>query len=167
MTPLHEIQSKNMIEPFIKVTPQKIHTSLVKPKNTQQKITYPPPYNRAEMFVTIATQTVWCENGCCWCYKRDSIDARCCGVCYACCPRKTVDEQCNCCPNNFSTYWNSGYVQTVSGYGGEQGELEEKNGICCWFCFPVKFGIFFPCCVGSLGNGCINYMRDTNVNYFF
>jgi len=64
-------------------------------------------------------------------------------------------------------YWDTGYVQTTSGYGGKQGVLEEKNGICCWFCFPLKISLFFLCLFGSLINGCINYMRGTDVNYFF
>jgi hypothetical protein len=58
-------------------------------------------------------------------------------------------------------------VQTVSGYGDRRGSDGEKNGICCWFCFPVKFSLFFPCCIGSICNGCLNYVRDTNVNYLF
>jgi hypothetical protein len=57
-------------------------------------------------------------------------------------------------------------VQTMSGHG-KQAELDEKNGLCCWFCFPVKFGLFFPCCFGAIGNSCINHMCGTNVNYFF
>lgn len=163
MSQLHEIQDKNTNEQFTNITPQKIRTSLDITKNTQP---YPPPYNRAKMFVTIASQTAWCECECCWCYKRESIDARCCGVCYACCLKKTVHDQCNCCPNDFGTYWDSGYVQTTSGYGKEA-DQDEKNGICCWFCFPLKISLFFPCFFGSLGNGCINYIRGTDVNYFF
>ena len=152
-------------ETVITTTPQKIRASLSITKNTQTSVsvTYPPTYNRAKTFVTIATQTAWCHCNCCGCYKRNSFDSRCCGVCYACCPSQTVDEQCNFCPNDFKMYWDSGYVQTKSGYGG----FEENNGFCCWVCFPLKFALFFPCCFGSLGNECINSMRDTNVNYFF
>jgi len=158
-----QLNENDINETFITTTPQKIRTSLATTKNTQTSITYLPPYNRAKTFVTIARQTEWCHYECCWCYKRNSIDSRCCGVCYACCPSKTVAKQCNFCPNDFKMYWDSGYVQTSTGYG----VLDEKNGICCWFCFPIKFPLFFPCCLGSLGNECINYMRNTNLNYLF
>jgi hypothetical protein len=142
-------KTMNEIPPCITIAPQKIRTSLA----TQDKMkhTRPEPLN----FPTV-----------CGCYKRGSIDARCCGVCYVCCPRKTVEEQCNFCPNNFTTYWDSGYVQTISGHG-KQAELDEKNGLCCWFCFPLKFSLFFPCCFGAIGNSCINEICGTNVNYFF
>lgn len=166
MAQLNEKNTNNSTpnEQFITIAPEKIRNSLPINKNTQPSLNYVPyKYNRAEAFVTIATQHTCCF---CKCYKPNSIDARCCGLCYACCPRKTVEEQCNFCPNNFTTYWDSGYVQTTSGYG-KQADRDEKNGVCCWFCFPLKFGMFFPCCFGSIGNSCINYMRDTNVNYFF
>ena len=80
-------------ETVIITTPQKIRASLSMTKNTQTSVTYQPPYNRAKTFVTIATQTAWCHCNCCGCYKRNSFDSRCCGVCYACCPSQTVDEQ--------------------------------------------------------------------------
>jgi hypothetical protein len=172
MTQLDEITNKiankyTTNEQFITIAPQKIRSSLAMNKNTQTNLKNTPyTYNRAETFVTIATKTPCCECECCWCYKRDSIDARCCGICYACCPKKTVEEQCNCCPNDFGKYWDSGYVQTTAGYG-KQAVIDEKNGLCCCFCFPVKFGLFFPCFIGSIGNGCINFIRNTNVNYFF
>ena len=94
----------------------------------------------------------------CSCYSSDSTDARCCGLCYCCCPAKHIDKEmdlnrCDFCPNDFCEYWYSGYVQTHSGYGHPE---EEINGICCWFCFPLKFPIFFPCFLGSLVNHAIN-----------
>jgi hypothetical protein len=101
---------------------------------------------------------------CCLFYNRDSTDSRCCGICYCCCPAKTPEDQFNCCPNNFAEYWHSGYVQTYSGYGNS---AQEENGICCWFCFPLKFTIFFPCFLGSLMNNSINSLRKTNNNYLF
>jgi len=162
MATLTEMTNKGMNDytmndRFITIAPQKIRTSLAtedKFKYTSNKYKRPDPLN---------LKPAWYR---CGCYKRDSIDARCCGLCYVCCPKKTLDEQSNCCPNDFGMYWDSGYVQTTAGYG-KQADNDEKNGICCWFCFPLKFGLFFPCCVGSIGNGCINHMRDTNVNYFF
>lgn len=99
---------------------------------------------------------------CCPFYNRDSEDSRCCGLCYCCCPAKSAEEQCNCCPNSFEMYWHSGYVQTTAGIG-----KEEENGICCWFCFPIKFSLFFPCFIGSLVNSSINNVRKTKNNYLF
>lgn len=154
-------------EQIITITPEKIRTSLDTNKSTQISFDHKPyNYSRAELFVTMATQSSCCngQSECCGCYKQNSLDSRCCGLCYAYCPRQTLDEQSDCCPNNFSTYWDSGYVQTTSGYQTEHGE---HNGICCWFCFPLKFALFFPCCFGSLCNGFINHIRNTNMNYFF
>ena len=152
---------KPTTEKIITIAPQKIRNSISTMPNTQS---LPLKYNRAEAFVTIATQHTWCF---CKCYNPDSIDARCCGACYKCCPSKTFEQQCNFCPNDFTTYWDSGYVQTVSGYGGKAGAESEKNGVYCCICFPLKFAMFFSCCFGSMCNGCINYMRDTNMNYLF
>jgi len=98
-------------------------------------------------------------NPCCGCYEADSTDARCCGVCYCCCPAANIDKEidkkrCDCCPNDFNEYWYSGLVQTTMGYGNP---AEEINGVCCWFCFPIKFSMFFPCFLGSLLNHTINH----------
>ena len=98
------------------------------------------------------------QRPCCGCYQADSTDARCCGVCYCCCPAKHIDKEidkkrCDCCPNDFCEYWYSGLVQTTAGYGNPQ---EEINGVCCWFCFLPKFAMFFPCFLGSLVNHSIN-----------
>jgi hypothetical protein len=94
----------------------------------------------------------------CGCYKANSTDARCCGLCYCCCPAKDIDkykdlQRCDFCPNDFCEYWYSGYVQTTSGYGNQE---EDINGVCCWLCFPVKLPMFFPCLLGSLCNQVIN-----------
>jgi hypothetical protein len=94
----------------------------------------------------------------CGCYNEHSTDARCCGLCYCCCPAKHIDkaidhQRCDCCPNDFCEYWYSGYVQTTAGYGNQE---EDLNGVCCWLCFPVKISMFFPCLLGSLCNQVIN-----------
>ncbi len=94
----------------------------------------------------------------CGCYNEHSTDARCCGLCYCFCPAVHIDKEkdekrCDCCPTDFCEYWYSGYVQTTEGYGNPE---EEINGLCCWLCFPVKFSVFFPCCLGSLCNQLIN-----------
>jgi len=98
------------------------------------------------------------QRTCCGCYKENSTDTRCCGLCYYCCPAKHIDKnidekRCDCCPVDFEDYWYSGYVQTTAGYGNT---AEDINGLCCWCCFPVKFPLFFPCFLGSLCNHAIN-----------
>ena len=98
------------------------------------------------------------QRPCCGCYKADSTDARCCGLCYCFCPANHIDKEidkkrCDCCPNDFCEYWYSGLVQTTAGYGNKE---EDLNGLCCWFCFPVKFPLFFPCFLGSLVNDVLN-----------
>jgi hypothetical protein len=90
------------------------------------------------------------------CYAENSPDTRCCGICYCCCPVKNSDDdsqRCDVCPIDFGEYWYSGYVQTSSGNGRAE---EEINGICCWFCFPLKISLFFPCLLGSLFNHAVN-----------
>jgi len=95
---------------------------------------------------------------CCGCYKNNSTDTRCCGLCYYCCPAKNINKEidparCDFCPNDFQEYWYSGYVQTTTGYGNKS---EEINGVYCWCCFPLKFPLFFSCFLGSLVNQTIN-----------
>jgi hypothetical protein len=95
----------------------------------------------------------------CGCYKENSTDTRCCGLCYCCCPATHIDKEkdrkrCDCCPNDFHEYWYSGYVQTTA--GPSINKEEEMNGVCCWFCFPLKFPLFFPCFLGSLLNQAFN-----------
>ncbi len=81
---------------------------------------------------------------------------QCFGQCYHCYPT-------SCCPTTFHEYWNSGYVQTSSGYGSL---AEEKNSIFCFCCFPIKFALFFSCCFGSLCNEALNRCKKTsNKNY--
>jgi len=98
------------------------------------------------------------QRHCCGCYKDNSPDARCCGICYYCCRAKHIDKnidekRCDFCPNDFAEYWYSGYVQTTAGYGNTE---EDINGLCCWFCFPLKFPLFFSCFLGSICNTIIN-----------
>jgi hypothetical protein len=136
------------------------------------------------------------ETCCCYCYNAESKDSRCCGICYCydrckkyclceifdvcCCPPpnnnaptsnaptsnkgEEINKRFDWCPINFTAYWDSCYVQTTSGYGRS---AEEKNDVCCWFCFFPKLGMFFPCFLGSICNGCINGLRDTKTNYLF
>jgi len=95
---------------------------------------------------------------CCGCYQENSTDTRCCGLCWRFCPAKNIDknldrERCDFCPNDFSEFWYSGYIQTNAGYGTKE---EDVNGLCCWLCFPLKCPVFFPCGLGALINQAIN-----------
>jgi len=87
----------------------------------------------------------------CCCYSSQSTDSRCCGACYHCCPKPEIDDRCEACPNNFCTYWQSGYIQTTQGIKREEERCEEfycDDCCCTTACFPLKFSVFFPCCFG-------------------
>jgi hypothetical protein len=120
--------------------------------------TNPKSHLNSNSYVPIKEKPCYC----CHCYTKDSFDSRCCGACYYCCPIKDKEKQCHYCPNTFSEYWYSGYVQTSAGYGTQS---EDINGVCCWFCFLPKLSLFWPCLFGSTCNSCINSIRNTNTNY--
>jgi hypothetical protein len=121
-----------------------------------ERKTYTKKYEHltgAQLYKPITT-----NDSLCGCYKANSTDARCCGLCYCCCPAKHINKEidlrrCDFCPNDFCEYWYSGYVQTVAGYGNKE---EDLNGVCCWLCFPVKLPMFFSCFIGSLVNDGLN-----------
>jgi hypothetical protein len=98
---------------------------------------------------------------CLSCYSKKSSDARCCGLCFYCCPAKIYKDKFELCPINLYDYWISCYVQT------NDGVRREEKDVCCFVCFPVKIVLFFPCLLGSLSNGFINCLRKTDLNYFF
>ena len=101
---------------------------------------------------------------CCYsgCYKKNSFDVRCCGICYLLCPLTKdnynfVDsEQCECCPSNVTIYCDSPYIVTY-----------DLSVNCTWFCIPLKLPVTSPCLLGSLFNQCVNYVRNTHHNYLF
>ena len=108
---------------------------------------------------------------CLGCYKENSPDARCCGVCYCCCPAENIDREvdknrCDFCPENFTVYINSGYFKTTSGYG-----TQNHDDCCCTFtCLPFKLATFFPCALGSIFNHFINHCCSDETrprNYLF
>ena len=104
------------------------------------------------------------------CYSKESDDSRCCGACYLICPSKSVEEQCNCCPNNFCEFWKSCYIQTTEGSVREKDKCREcECDDCFWttVCFPCKFSLFFPCFLGSVFNECINKLCGSQRNYLF
>ena len=101
----------------------------------------------------------------CWCYNKESLDMRCCGLCYTCCYIPDKDKQCYVCPETFEIYYNSGYFITTDG-GSQTGE-ECENCLCTAFCLPLKLPMFFSCLLGSLFNNSINYCRNTESNYLF
>ena len=98
------------------------------------------------------------------CYAKDSKDSRCCGICDKCFRTKDNNTRCDCCPNNLHDYCRSGMIYTDS---GTLDKNDETCGVCCVVCFPIKLSIFFPCCLGSWFNQCVNNCRGTNTNYLF
>jgi len=104
---------------------------------------------------------------CCPCYDKDSADARCCGICYKCCPTKDNEARCDWCLNDLDEYCKSGMVYTDSGMPRNGDNPENDCNLCCVICLPIKFSLFFSCCFGSCFNGFINACRDTNTNYLF
>jgi hypothetical protein len=104
------------------------------------------------------------------CYSKESDDSRCCGVCYCLCPTNPTKERCECCPNTFCDFWKSGYIQTTDGPVREEDscrECECDDCFCTLCCFPIKFPIFFPCCLGSVFNNSMNKLCGSNRNYLF
>jgi hypothetical protein len=100
------------------------------------------------------------QNKLCYCYSKNSIDMRACGLCYTFCYNPNKIEQCYMCPNTFNEYYTSGYF--VTKYSGS------VDDCCCTVTFlPCKIPLFFPCLLGSLCNNIINYYRNTNTNYLF
>lgn len=105
------------------------------------------------------------------CYSKESDDSRCLGACYWLCSTENVEDQCNCCPNNFCEFWKSGYIQTNDGHVKNEenscDECECDDCFCTTVCFPLKFSIFFPCFLGSLFNEGMNKICSSNRNYLF
>ena len=98
------------------------------------------------------------KNNCCGCYKEDSTDTRCFGLCYFFCPAKNIDKEldsgrCDICPNHMKEYIKSGYFNT------------ENDGLCTVLCLPIKIPLFFPCILGSACNNFINCVCKTDRNY--
>ena len=98
------------------------------------------------------------NNKCCACYKEDSTDTRCFGLCYCFCPAKNIDKdldsgRCDICPNHMKEYIKSGYFNT------------ENDGLCTVLCLPIKIPLFFPCILGSACNNFINCICKTDRNY--
>ena len=112
--------------------------------------------------------TNWCSKWCsnfCACYRKDSNDTRCGGLCYRLCPsEKTNNMRCEVCTNGFWEHCRSGYI-----YTDDAGCNNDDNsaGCYCIICFPIKLGIFSPCLLGSIFNSCINTICKTNTNYLF
>ena len=119
------------------------------------------PHKDSKINDTITEQP---KNSICGCYNKDkSNDMRLCGICYCYNNNLNKEEQCSFCPETFHEYYNSGYIITSSGFS-KTGEPCE-DCFCTGFCLPVKFPLFFTCCLGSICNNMINCCRDTNANY--
>jgi len=108
----------------------------------------------------------WCSNFCA-CYRKDSNDTRCGGICYRLCPsEKTNNMRCEICTNGFWDHCRSSYIYTDDA-GCNNEDEDDSAGLYCIICFPFKLGIFSPCLLGSLFNSCVNTICKTNTNYLF
>ncbi len=142
--------------------PRYNHTPTPKstPRSTQPSRTITAPGQRILIYALPPLPTS--PNSWCACYNENSIDARCCGLCYWFCPSTTIDRP-ECCHANFNLYWNSGCIQTESGNGNKY-----NNGCCTCFCLPIKFPLTILCCIGSSFNECANGWCNTGqLNYLF
>ena len=106
---------------------------------------------------------LYCNN---CCYRQNSSDTRCCGICYYNCPLKEDNyninindrDQLEFCLPNMNDYCKSGYIITYN--------IVPRND-CSGCCLPYKLIICMPCLLGTLFNHCINCIRSTNTNYLF
>lgn len=109
-----------------------------------------------------------CYNFCsnfCACYRKDSNDTRCLGVCYRVCPsEKTNNMRCEICTNGFWHHCRSGYIYTDDAGCNND---DDSAGCYCIICFPFKLSIFSPCLLGAIFNSCLNTLCNTNTNYLF
>jgi hypothetical protein len=103
------------------------------------------------------------------CYREDSTDGRCCGLC---CRARQKGERCEMCPETLNEFFSSGYFLTVvSGRAAGESNIDYY---CCAtaLCCPVKFPLFFPCLLGSGINHCLNRFvccrkSDKYLNYLW
>ena len=97
------------------------------------------------------------------CYKRDSFDSRCCGLCYSI-KRHKINQikdqeelnkitQIHLCPISVCDFTDSCYFNTYD------------DCLCTAVCCPIKFPLFFVCFLGSIVNHCVNCSCLTNRNY--
>ena len=100
------------------------------------------------------------RNQVCECYSKESVDSRCCGICYHLCTAP-LEKQCNICPIDLDDYVDSCYCKTT--------ELPNSSDdcFCTTFCCPIKFPLFISCFLGSIFNGYINWCFSTDRNYIF
>ena len=120
------------------------------------------------------TNTKKCK--CCECYYRDTLDSRCCGICFYCGDSIYCKKEKKCCNNCISSdlseswcfknpydYFNSGCFLTSGGYGNEPD--------CCCTVFAgvvlCKFALTSPWLLCSMPNGSINCVCGTDKNYLF
>lgn len=113
---------------------------------------------------------------CCECYYRDTLDSRCCGICFYCGDSIYCEKNKTCCTHCISPdlseswcfknpydYFNSGCFLTSGGYGNEPD--------CCCTVFAgvvlCKFALTSPWLLCSMCNGSINYVCGTDKNYLF
>ena len=113
---------------------------------------------------------------CCECYYKDTLDSRCCGLCFYCGDYIYCENKGECCYNCITSdldknniwcfknpidYFNSGCFLTSSGYGNS------PDCFCTVFAGIIlcKFALTTPWLLCSMFNGTINCICNTNKNY--
>lgn len=99
------------------------------------------------------------SNKTCACYSKDSIDSRCCGLCYSCKGEKEYYNNCEFFPKNLCENYN---------IADKSEKMNERHKLCwCLMCLPFSIGCLLPCVLGASFNTCINHIRGTDLNYLF
>ena len=154
---------------FIYTSPYEIYAKRTYAERTYAERTYAEPITvtPSNNSFPLNAEPSKCYNFCsnfCACYRKDSNDTRCLGICYRLCPsEKTNNMRCEICTNGFWDHCRSGYIYTDDAGCND----DDSAGCYCIMCFPFKLGIFSPCLLGSIFNSCLNTLCNTNTNYLF
>jgi hypothetical protein len=125
---------------------------------------------------SLEPKTEKCNYKCCECYYKETLDSRCCGLCFYCGEYIYCEKETKCCYNCITSnledtwclnnpieYFHSGLFLTSGGYG-------HSPDCCCTLfagIFLGKFALTFPCLLCSIFNGTINCVCGTDKNYLF
>ena len=144
-------------------------TSTPTPTQTSTFISVKPkmkkPSNKSNTPKPIINQPNKMTCSCCGCYNKESMDMRCCGICYYRYDNLDKQEQCNICPETLDVYCTSSYIVTECKPSHNTDDCD--HCIPTILCLPLKLPMCFPCLLGSVFNNSINYCRGTHTNYCF
>jgi hypothetical protein len=174
----NKIKNKNSAPPpayasvimeSIAINTSEISTETPTPTQTSTFISVKPkmkkPSNKSNTPKPIINQPNKMTCSCCGCYNKNSMDMRCCGICYYRYDNLDKQEQCNICPETLDVYCTSSYIVTECKPSHNTDDCE--HCIPTILCLPLKLPMCFPCLLGSVFNNSINYCRGTHTNYCF